>query len=84
MYIDSNALLWKLSIRKKRPSGLFSLHLIKDESHLLLRSRLTMEDLESEDFKVHDPCVTWLNGKSLRSHHPPPPNNNMLVSVNPI
>lgn len=34
-----------------------------DESHLLLRSHLTMEDLESEEFKVHDPCVAWLNGK---------------------
>ncbi|XP_051281246.1 LOW QUALITY PROTEIN: inactive dipeptidyl peptidase 10 [Dicentrarchus labrax] len=32
-----------------------------DESHLLLRSHLTMEDLESEDFKVHDPSVAWLN-----------------------
>uniref|UniRef100_A0A8C4GT28 Inactive dipeptidyl peptidase 10 n=1 Tax=Dicentrarchus labrax TaxID=13489 RepID=A0A8C4GT28_DICLA len=30
-----------------------------DESHLLLRSHLTMEDLESEDFKVHDPSVAW-------------------------
>lgn len=36
-----------------------------DESHLLRRSRLTVEDLESEQFKVHDPCVAWLNGKSL-------------------
>ncbi|XP_029911466.1 inactive dipeptidyl peptidase 10 [Myripristis murdjan] len=35
--------------------------LTPDESHLLLRSRLTMEDLESEEFKVHDPCVAWLN-----------------------
>lgn len=35
----------------------------EDESHLLLRSHLTMEDLESEEFKVHDPCVAWLNGK---------------------
>lgn len=34
-----------------------------DESHLLLRSHLTMEDLESEEFKVHDPRVAWLNGK---------------------
>ncbi|XP_023144822.2 inactive dipeptidyl peptidase 10 [Amphiprion ocellaris] len=35
--------------------------LTPDESHLLLRSRLTMEDLEREEFKVHDPCVAWLN-----------------------
>ncbi|XP_070766132.1 inactive dipeptidyl peptidase 10 [Enoplosus armatus] len=35
--------------------------LTPDESHLLLRSHLTMEDLESEEFKVHDPCVAWLN-----------------------
>lgn len=35
----------------------------EDESHLLLRSHLTMEDLESEEFKIHDPCVAWLNGK---------------------
>ncbi|KAI3357722.1 hypothetical protein L3Q82_016132, partial [Scortum barcoo] len=35
--------------------------LTPDESHLLLRSQLTMEDLESEEFKVHDPCVAWLN-----------------------
>ncbi|XP_019960254.2 inactive dipeptidyl peptidase 10 [Paralichthys olivaceus] len=35
--------------------------LTPDESHLLLRSHLTMEDLESEDFKVHDPCVAWLS-----------------------
>uniref|UniRef100_A0A667YFY0 Uncharacterized protein n=1 Tax=Myripristis murdjan TaxID=586833 RepID=A0A667YFY0_9TELE len=34
--------------------------LTPDESHLLLRSRLTMEDLESEEFKVHDPCVACL------------------------
>ncbi|XP_028308261.1 inactive dipeptidyl peptidase 10 [Gouania willdenowi] len=35
--------------------------LTPDESHLLLRSHLTMDDLESEDFKVHDPSVVWLN-----------------------
>ncbi|CAG6021838.1 unnamed protein product [Menidia menidia] len=35
--------------------------LTPDESHLLLRSHVTMEDLESEKFKVHDPCVAWLN-----------------------
>ncbi|XP_035016391.1 inactive dipeptidyl peptidase 10 [Hippoglossus stenolepis] len=35
--------------------------LTPDESHLLLRSHLTMEDLESEDFKVHDPRVAWLS-----------------------
>ncbi|KAL7859443.1 hypothetical protein SRHO_G00145900 [Serrasalmus rhombeus] len=35
--------------------------LTPDESHLLLHSRLTVEDLESEEFKVHDPCATWLN-----------------------
>ncbi|XP_040009621.1 inactive dipeptidyl peptidase 10 isoform X1 [Xiphias gladius] len=35
--------------------------LTPDESHLLLRSHLTMEDLEREEFKVHDPSVAWLN-----------------------
>ncbi|KAG7521025.1 inactive dipeptidyl peptidase 10-like [Solea senegalensis] len=35
--------------------------LTPDESHLLLHSHITMEDLESEEFKVHDPCVAWLN-----------------------
>ncbi|XP_004560478.2 inactive dipeptidyl peptidase 10 [Maylandia zebra] len=35
--------------------------LTPDESHLLLRSHLTMEDLESEEFKIHNPCVAWLN-----------------------
>ncbi|KAK0139348.1 Inactive dipeptidyl peptidase 10 [Merluccius polli] len=35
--------------------------LTPDESRLLLRSRLTMEDLEKDQFKVHDPCVAWLN-----------------------
>uniref|UniRef100_A0A673CQR1 Dipeptidyl-peptidase 6b n=1 Tax=Sphaeramia orbicularis TaxID=375764 RepID=A0A673CQR1_9TELE len=39
--------------------------LTPDESHLLLRSHLTMEDLESEEFKVHDPSVAWLNGMDL-------------------
>ncbi|XP_077368905.1 inactive dipeptidyl peptidase 10 isoform X2 [Festucalex cinctus] len=33
--------------------------LTPDESHLLRHSLFTMEDLENEDFKVHDPCVTW-------------------------
>uniref|UniRef100_A0A672JJJ0 Dipeptidyl-peptidase 6b n=1 Tax=Salarias fasciatus TaxID=181472 RepID=A0A672JJJ0_SALFA len=42
--------------------------LTPDETHLLLRSHLTMEDLESEDFKVHDPSVAWLNGKGPRCH----------------
>ncbi|XP_064155114.1 inactive dipeptidyl peptidase 10 [Anguilla rostrata] len=32
-----------------------------DESRLTLLSPLTVEDLETEEFKVHDPCVTWLN-----------------------
>ncbi|XP_047455928.1 inactive dipeptidyl peptidase 10 [Mugil cephalus] len=43
--------------------------LTPDESHLLLRSHLTMEDLESEDFKIHDPCVAWLteNEVALRT-----------------
>ncbi|KAG7221714.1 hypothetical protein INR49_000081 [Caranx melampygus] len=35
--------------------------LTPDESHLLLRSHLTMEDLENDEFKVHDPSVAWLN-----------------------
>ncbi|XP_043081378.1 inactive dipeptidyl peptidase 10 isoform X1 [Puntigrus tetrazona] len=35
--------------------------LTPDESHLLLLSRLTLENVESEDFRVHDPCATWLN-----------------------
>ncbi|XP_030623526.1 inactive dipeptidyl peptidase 10 [Chanos chanos] len=32
-----------------------------DDTQLLLRSHLTVEDLESNEFKVHDPCVIWLN-----------------------
>ncbi|KAF3697244.1 Inactive dipeptidyl peptidase 10 Dipeptidyl peptidase IV-related protein 3 [Channa argus] len=39
--------------------------LTPDESHLLLRSHVTMEDLESEDFKVHDPSVAWLNENEM-------------------
>ncbi|TKS76676.1 Inactive dipeptidyl peptidase 10 [Collichthys lucidus] len=39
--------------------------LTPDESHLLLRSHLTMEDLESDEFKVHDPCVAWLNDNEV-------------------
>uniref|UniRef100_W5LB56 Inactive dipeptidyl peptidase 10-like n=1 Tax=Astyanax mexicanus TaxID=7994 RepID=W5LB56_ASTMX len=35
--------------------------LTPDESHLLTHSRLTVEDLESMEFKVHDPCMMWLN-----------------------
>uniref|UniRef100_A0A1A8KGB0 Dipeptidyl-peptidase 10 (Non-functional) n=1 Tax=Nothobranchius kuhntae TaxID=321403 RepID=A0A1A8KGB0_NOTKU len=35
--------------------------LTPDESRLLLHSHVTMEDLEREDFKVHDPSVEWLN-----------------------
>lgn len=35
--------------------------LTPDESHLLLRAHLTMEDLEREEFKVHDPSVVWLS-----------------------
>nr|XP_020473422.1 inactive dipeptidyl peptidase 10-like isoform X2 [Monopterus albus] len=35
--------------------------LTPDESHLLLHSHLTMEDLESAEFRVYDPCVAWLN-----------------------
>ncbi|XP_062396254.1 inactive dipeptidyl peptidase 10 isoform X1 [Sardina pilchardus] len=35
--------------------------LTPDESHLFLQSPLTVEDIESRGFKVHDPCVSWLN-----------------------
>ncbi|KAK6303371.1 hypothetical protein J4Q44_G00258250 [Coregonus suidteri] len=35
--------------------------LTPDESHLLLQSHLTMEDLVSEKYTIHNPCVTWLN-----------------------
>uniref|UniRef100_A0A3Q0S745 Dipeptidyl-peptidase 6b n=1 Tax=Amphilophus citrinellus TaxID=61819 RepID=A0A3Q0S745_AMPCI len=42
---------------------LLSVILLTPESHLLLRSHLTMEDLESEEFKVHDPRVAWLNNE---------------------
>ncbi|CAL8367075.1 unnamed protein product [Lota lota] len=35
--------------------------LTPDESRLLLRSQLTMDDLEKDEFKVRDPCVAWLN-----------------------
>lgn len=42
------------------------LSVCEDESHLLLRSHLTMEDLESDEFKVHDPSVAWLSGKARR------------------
>lgn len=43
-----------------------------DESHLLLRSHLTMDDLEGEEFKVHDPRVAWLNGKARWQRGPSP------------
>ncbi|XP_038165361.1 inactive dipeptidyl peptidase 10 [Cyprinodon tularosa] len=39
--------------------------LTPDDSHLLLRSHVTMEDLESEEFKVHDPCAAWLNDNEV-------------------
>lgn len=39
--------------------------LTPDESHLLLRSHLTMDDIESEEFKVHDPSVVWLNDNEV-------------------
>ncbi|XP_041860692.1 inactive dipeptidyl peptidase 10 isoform X1 [Melanotaenia boesemani] len=42
--------------------------LTPDESHLLLRSHVTMEDLESEEFKVHNPCVAWLNENEVALH----------------
>ncbi|KAJ8265511.1 hypothetical protein COCON_G00146100 [Conger conger] len=35
--------------------------LTPEESRLSLLSPLTVEDLEAEEFKVHDPCETWLN-----------------------
>ncbi|XP_021325694.1 inactive dipeptidyl peptidase 10 isoform X2 [Danio rerio] len=35
--------------------------LTPDESHLLRLSRLTLENLESEDFQIHNPCATWLS-----------------------
>ncbi|CAL8275477.1 unnamed protein product [Boreogadus saida] len=35
--------------------------LTPDESRLSLRSHLTVDDLEKDRFKVHDPCVAWLN-----------------------
>ncbi|XP_035377392.1 inactive dipeptidyl peptidase 10 isoform X2 [Electrophorus electricus] len=35
--------------------------LTPDESHLFVRSCLTVEDLEREEFNVHNPCATWLN-----------------------
>uniref|UniRef100_A0A3Q3XAT7 Inactive dipeptidyl peptidase 10-like n=1 Tax=Mola mola TaxID=94237 RepID=A0A3Q3XAT7_MOLML len=42
---------------------ILSVILLTPESHLLLRAHLTMEDLESEEFKVHDPRVAWLNNE---------------------
>lgn len=39
--------------------------LTPDESHLLLRSHLTMDDIESEEFKVHDPAVVWFNDNEV-------------------
>ncbi|XP_031691302.1 inactive dipeptidyl peptidase 10-like [Oncorhynchus kisutch] len=35
--------------------------LTPDDSLLLQRSRLTLEDLDKDNFKVHDAHVTWLN-----------------------
>ncbi|KAG7472006.1 hypothetical protein MATL_G00104060 [Megalops atlanticus] len=35
--------------------------LTPDESHILQLSPLTVEDLEREEFKVHEPSATWLN-----------------------
>uniref|UniRef100_A0A3B3Z5P2 Peptidase S9 prolyl oligopeptidase catalytic domain-containing protein n=1 Tax=Poecilia mexicana TaxID=48701 RepID=A0A3B3Z5P2_9TELE len=40
-----------------------SVVVLTPESHLLLHSHVTMEDLESEEFKVHDPCAAWLNNE---------------------
>lgn len=52
----------------KASHSLLCLSAFKDESHLLLRSHVTMEDLESEEFKVHDPCAVWLNGEDPCFH----------------
>lgn len=37
--------------------------IVTDESHLLLQSPLTVEDIENRGFKVHDPRVSWLTGQ---------------------
>uniref|UniRef100_A0A3Q2CQY5 Inactive dipeptidyl peptidase 10-like n=1 Tax=Cyprinodon variegatus TaxID=28743 RepID=A0A3Q2CQY5_CYPVA len=42
---------------------ILSVVILTPDSHLLLRSHVTMEDLESEEFKVHDPCAAWLNNE---------------------
>ncbi|XP_054639787.1 inactive dipeptidyl peptidase 10 [Dunckerocampus dactyliophorus] len=39
--------------------------LTPDESHLLRRSLFTMDDLESDGFKVHDPSVAWLSDNEV-------------------
>lgn len=61
---SANTLRIDFSVNKRlSDANYLTLFTFEDESHLLLRSHLTMEDLESEDFKVHDPCAAWLNGK---------------------
>lgn len=72
----SNVTRGHLTCGSRRSASVLSQELInsvfasEDESHLLLRSHLTMEDLESTEFKVHDPCVSWLSGKDLRTTFP--------------
>lgn len=60
----SHKLILSLPCNEQLCSSVLTLSLSEfiDESHLLLRSHVTMEDLESEEFKVYDPCVAWLNG----------------------
>ncbi|KAG9333997.1 hypothetical protein JZ751_009313 [Albula glossodonta] len=47
--------------------------LTPDETRLSQLSPLTLEDLETEEFKVHDPCVTWLNGEARTPEIREPP-----------
>uniref|UniRef100_H2ML62 Inactive dipeptidyl peptidase 10-like n=1 Tax=Oryzias latipes TaxID=8090 RepID=H2ML62_ORYLA len=42
---------------------ILSVIILTPESLLLRHSHVTMDDLESNTFKVHDPCVSWLNNE---------------------
>uniref|UniRef100_A0A3Q2U4K4 Inactive dipeptidyl peptidase 10-like n=1 Tax=Fundulus heteroclitus TaxID=8078 RepID=A0A3Q2U4K4_FUNHE len=42
---------------------ILSVVILTPESHLLLLSHVTMEDLDREEFKLHDPCAAWLNNE---------------------